>query len=419
MIIQCSKPVYLYIHVCMIGNYIDILRSYRNQMQELNIFGHFTKILFGIVGRNDENMRQEVLNIFSTGNNHIELLEFSENISVYERLTLHNLYDRSLQEDFHVLYLHTKGVTHSTLDQGIVIWREKMTHFLFHYMTIALHQLEHDKADAIGIDFLREKPRQYSTHYSGNFWWSKSSHIRTLYIPIRGDYLAPEMWICSRGDGKYASLYQTPHYDFYRAVNIRNKNEILSKFRNNQLEPHLLQPEIVDLFLEDILGCIDHQWYGHPPNWVKVDSDDFTTGFHKVNEDFLRIGHDPYLGKTKFWVFMHPDTHLFSAYIENQPLYIKTREPITLEYEYISSSIYYGTETKSKHYDKTRLTFQSNVECTIGNHLFNNEDPDYGKLKRWKLNYKDKNMELLEHQKIIIIKSDYVDTPETVVQGTE
>lgn len=415
MIIQCSKPVYLYIHVCMIGNYIDILRSYRNQMQELNVLSHFQKIFIGIVGRNDENMKQEVLNLFSTEKNHVELLEFSENIGVYERLTLHNIYDRSLHEDFYFLYLHTKGVTHSTLDQGIIIWRNKMSFFLLHYMTLALHQLEHDKADVIGIDFLREIPRRYSTHFSGNFWWSKSSHIRKLHVPIAGDYLAPEMWICSIRDGKYTSLYQTPSYNFYQGISIRNKNAILNNFTNNQLESHVLQPETVDIFLEDLLECTQHQWYGHPPHWLKVDFNDFSTGFHQVNVNFLRIDQDPYLGKLKFWVFMHPRTHLFSSYIENQTLRIRTRDPITLEYKYISDESCYG----NKHYNKTSLTFQLNVECTIGNHLFNNEDPEYGKLKRWKLNYKDIEMELLEHQKIIIVKSDDVDTLETVVQGTE
>lgn len=399
MIIQCSKPIYLYIHVCMIGNYIHILRSYRSQMKELNVLDHFQKVLIGIVGKNDENMKQEVLNLFSTGNNSVELLEFSENIRVYERLTLHNLYDRSVNEDFYVLYLHTKGVTHSSLDQGIVMWRNKMIFFLLHYMTLALHQLDHDEADVVGIDLLTEKPRQYSTHFSGNFWWSTSSHIRKLHVPIRGDYLAPEMWICSIHGGRYHSFYQTPSYNFYRGVNLRNRNN--TDFTNNQLMPHLLQPETVDLFLEDLLECADHQWYGHPPHWSKVNiqgSNYFTTGFRNVNEDFLRIGQDPYLGKIKFWVFMHPKTHLFSCYIEHQPIAIRTRDPIILEFEYISPQSTYGGQL----YHKTYLTFSSNIESTVGNHLFNNDDPDYGKLKIWKLTYQDKQLELLEHQKIII-----------------
>jgi len=53
-------------------------------------------------------------------------------------------------------------------------------------------------------------------HYAGNFWWSKSSHIRKLHDPIDrtwwynlknandtyADRLSDEMWVCSLKDTK-------------------------------------------------------------------------------------------------------------------------------------------------------------------------------------------------------------------------
>ena len=32
-------------------------------------------------------------------------------------------------------------------------------------------------------------------HYHGNFWWSKSSYIKTLPRNIGPDYLDPEAWL--------------------------------------------------------------------------------------------------------------------------------------------------------------------------------------------------------------------------------
>jgi hypothetical protein len=54
-------------------------------------------------------------------------------------------------------------------------------------------------------------------HYSGNFWWSKSSHIKNLpnmsnWLPD-GNYLRwrvmAEMWLCQIPDGKYSCAWQS------------------------------------------------------------------------------------------------------------------------------------------------------------------------------------------------------------------
>ena len=47
--------------------------------------------------------------------------------------------------------------------------------------------------DCVGIN-LRFYP---NIHFSGNFWWSKSEHIKQLK-QIDNNYLSPEMFICSK-----------------------------------------------------------------------------------------------------------------------------------------------------------------------------------------------------------------------------
>ena len=63
--------------------------------------------------------------------------------------------------------------------------------------------------DCVGVNLLPEpKP-----HYSGNFWWSHASYIRTLKSCVQDTYYAPELWICG-AEGKKIALWNSkcPHY---------------------------------------------------------------------------------------------------------------------------------------------------------------------------------------------------------------
>ena len=75
------------------------------------------------------------------------------------------------------------------------------------------------------------KANDGNTHYSGNFWWSKSSHIITLKRGISSNYLAPEFWVASKKRKcKYASLYLEPTAGYVSRVPkekyISEKNNI-------------------------------------------------------------------------------------------------------------------------------------------------------------------------------------------------
>lgn len=56
-----------------------------------------------------------------------------------------------------------------------------------------------------------EKLKKYDTygcndvghHYSGNFWWAKSSHVRKLPVTIAEYYTAPEDWVQIIRTNKY------------------------------------------------------------------------------------------------------------------------------------------------------------------------------------------------------------------------
>lgn len=130
----------------------------------------------------------------------IELLGVYADLQLYEQATLHHLYEHALTEDFYVLYLHSKGVKHNQQNPYIQDWVDVLSYFNIQKHETCIQHLE--EYDAVGINLSSEP----CTHYSGNFWWSKSSHIRTLQKCTYTCYNSPEFWITSM-PGKFFSLW--------------------------------------------------------------------------------------------------------------------------------------------------------------------------------------------------------------------
>ena len=93
---------------------------------------------------------------------------------------------------------------------------------MYHFNT-CLNEL--NNCDTIGVN-LRIKIDEYPLHYSGNFWWSKSSHLCKLKLIEDNYYYSPEFWINSI-KGKYKSLWNSGKihcYDSYPPHIYENKN---------------------------------------------------------------------------------------------------------------------------------------------------------------------------------------------------
>ena len=141
--------------------------------------------------------------------NENNLMLSSENVDKYEFPTINILYNESLLKNQKVLYIHTKGAS-SGINKPIEDWIHVMSYFNITEYKKCLELL--DEYDAVGVDY-HVNPFK---HFSGNFWWSKSSHIRGLReLSVPGDERhAAERWICSI-DGKYKSLHDT-NIDVYQ-----------------------------------------------------------------------------------------------------------------------------------------------------------------------------------------------------------
>jgi len=148
----------------------------------------------------------------------INIVYQSLDISLHEKITLNILYKdcTNTTTDFQVLYIHSKGVKHFnniSLEKNVYDWVEYLSYFNIYNANICLNAL--NKCDAVGVNLQKNVNDHTPLHYSGNFWWSKSSHIRKL-TDIRDNYYnSPEFWVTSLPGGRYKSLWNsdTHHYN--------------------------------------------------------------------------------------------------------------------------------------------------------------------------------------------------------------
>ena len=122
----------------------------------------------------------EALNSWDRGNNEIQIQMPSENV------TKRKIYEYVKNEDAYVLYFHSKGITsikrhlrpgRMNLVRNYQYWRHYLNWGVLENWKACTDSLV--EADVAGVNFMMEP----SPHFSGNFWWSKSEHIRKLPDP--------------------------------------------------------------------------------------------------------------------------------------------------------------------------------------------------------------------------------------------
>ena len=117
----------------------------------------------------------------------------------YERPTLLHM-KQSVETDdpeTRYFYFHTKGIKWfgTELEPFIIDWIKLMNYWNIEKWQDAFYIL--DKYDTYGCNF--HDGTKYPKHYSGNFFWTTTHHLKTLSNEIGSDYYATEFWLCSNG----------------------------------------------------------------------------------------------------------------------------------------------------------------------------------------------------------------------------
>jgi hypothetical protein len=157
--------------------------------------------------------------------NILEIRDINEQ-NLYEGQTLRFIHQRAHQINAYFLYTHSKGMHNYHPAAATDNWLEILDYFVIDQWSSNIKHLKtHDVVgvgDAISSNLVM----------SGNFWWSKSQHIRTLPDPldvgkywyqnpdpIKRDHeyrYAFERWIMSNNPKYYyATDTKTNHYTDY------------------------------------------------------------------------------------------------------------------------------------------------------------------------------------------------------------
>jgi len=108
------------------------------------------------------------------------IIETNKKFDDYEFPTLSRMKEDcdSTNENFSVLYLHLKGLT-----SGGNEWRSKMLDVVVDKHEECLSCLNEYHAAGTLLSMPYEAKGKFPWHFSGNFWWSTSKHIRNLPHP--------------------------------------------------------------------------------------------------------------------------------------------------------------------------------------------------------------------------------------------
>ncbi len=144
------------------------------------------------------------------------LSNLESNKTISENHTMRLIYNDAQTENCNLLYIHSKGIKpYLTYDNMEIFvryhhWRQYLNWGVLTNWKECIEKL--NDYDIVGINY-RKDP---SPHFSGNFWWSKSSYIKTLPDPSTklwwqkikfettdtwlknvSDRFRDEMWPCS------------------------------------------------------------------------------------------------------------------------------------------------------------------------------------------------------------------------------
>ena len=234
-----NENILVFMHMCNLNDGYEIFRKQLKKLEKSKIYDNIKKIYVCWLGIYEE---KEI------NNSKIEIIKLDKDVNYYEFLTLNKMKEIVDKQEinYKVLYLHNKGTRKAGNEDVTESWRNMMEYFLIEEGLYCYINL--DKFDTIGCNILNKKENNLSSvnsdhnyHYSGNFWWSNSNHIKELeYLKIDKDENMSEKryqcenWILSEIKNKNIGIIQQDNtnihpYHRYIFENYRNKKLYIKK----------------------------------------------------------------------------------------------------------------------------------------------------------------------------------------------
>jgi hypothetical protein len=107
-------------------------------------------------------------------------------------------YCQSCDPNTRIMYFHSKGLSrkNNMIPEhylNVYHWRLYMEYFIIDKWKECCKKL--DKYDCAGVKYLCDGHWGRAPHFSGNFWWAKSSHIKNLNTEMLSSFQGAEFWL--------------------------------------------------------------------------------------------------------------------------------------------------------------------------------------------------------------------------------
>lgn len=209
-----------FIHVCSAGNGNNIFEDQIDYIKKSGLYDKLDYIFVTLLG--------EHVKIYN--DRKIKLIYYSPNGEEWEFPTMKRI--KHFSNNFpnaNILYIHTKGVLGKAHSYE---WRKYLEYFLVEKHNLCISALN-SGYQCVGVNkqifpYTRWSGKN-ADHFSGNFWWSKSSYIANLNMisDKRNDrYLAEHYLIGNNTDYRYFLSLHNTRIDFYQEHLEKNEYEI-------------------------------------------------------------------------------------------------------------------------------------------------------------------------------------------------
>ena len=189
-------PIFGVYFICCINNYLEVVKE-QLQLLDKGLINITSKVIVFITKYD----KDECLELDTLLNSYDKFILVKTPDNLFERYAINNYKQYITEKEYYLYYFHTKGLKDKN-DPLLHIFssrRKILSYYTLLQYNINIKLLK--SYDAVGCS-LHLYPKK---HFSGNFWWSKSSYLQTLEN-INDKYLSPEMYILSNNDCKYISL---------------------------------------------------------------------------------------------------------------------------------------------------------------------------------------------------------------------
>lgn len=212
-------------HVCSLNNWLEVVEDQLKSIVDSGLINIIDKIYINFLGNSKHD-----IDFLTKQCSKIYVVNYTDNYKDYERSCLHCLLDWSQNNESNILYMHTKGVSRPE-NNNVWNWRKLLEKHLIYNHKNCIDKLQ--DYDIVGINFLDQGKKEqkilnenHCAHFSGNFWWSKTSYIRIL-PKIRPDIINLSKnnlyWLCERWimlhypSVKYYEILSTEHKKYYKS----------------------------------------------------------------------------------------------------------------------------------------------------------------------------------------------------------